>query len=284
MQKKSNSVTARGWIVVCEDEYANLPDEVRCAFLDPKHQRPTNQKQKIALWKDVERLIFSYANRLSSHYGVEYDDTIQEAYIFFEQLLTDYEPLYKRLMRESDLNEDAKKFSRIYTYDENGVGWAWKLYRIKPYIFSKIYTRIKNYVQKTWRHHQKSADLENRNDSSGDPGDLSGVLFDNAIYRNSLGGQVSSYLQVERKMLNDELEDALDDLIVDYRSTKKDVAELFFKNGLSEKQIYKILGKSQSTINSHIATIKRHLQTHPKVVSMVQEFDELGISAIEVLE
>lgn len=278
-KRRLSSIEKRGWIIVPASMHPDLPKEVSEAFFTSKYYIPKNERERVALWQKIERQVFCYCRHLSVQYSVEFDDLLQEGYIFYEKLLQRYEPLYYRDLRPSDLDEDPKKLSRMYTWDETGKGWAWKFYRIEPYLCVNVHRQLLNHAKKVNKKQNRMFGSENW---LSDDGEFTDSVMDSILYHLSdyggANGINQDFQKVERKLLMDLVRSALDDLIDQYKDTRKQIADLYFRRNMTEQEVYTEAGKSPSTVTAHISAIKKDLRAHPRIQTLFSDLKESEVS------
>lgn len=262
--------------VTCEP--ALVPVSVRNVILsDKKHQKPINDKELAELWDSSYPLIVKYSVRISEQYNSDIEELIQEAYLFYLKIIEEFSAASCCIYKHSDVCNPTCQFWNDCLYKYAAFGWD--IWEVKPVLYKKLYHKMRYYAQ---RHFTYNNRLFDSNVLKSDSDDVDSVV-ESISYQNSYQKNSPSDI-LERKSISERLHKALDDLIeTQFRSTKKEVAVLYFKQGFDEKDIYKVLNKSQSTINSHLSAIKYQIRNHPDIVEMVEEFKNLGISEAELV-
>lgn len=280
-RKVRSSILKRGWMIVKEEWHEFLPPEVARAFHSDIYRKPSTVRDKLDTWGRIEKQVFLYAKQSSDRYEVEFEDLLQEAYILYEKVLEKYQPLYYRKMRETDLSEDPVKFSRIYTYDENGQGWAWKLYRLEPYLCTNLNKQVLNHAQKLYRKDIKTYSSKRW---VGDDGESFETAFESLVYHwsDAMTTTDKGFSGIERKLLQEKVAELLTGLARNYNQLRREIADYYYNQDLSEEVIAELVEKPKSTVNSHLAAIRRDIRSHSGVQKILSEFEELGITRQDI--
>ena len=299
----------RGWNVVQLRDYDKLPEEVAKKVRE-KANKPKNEKETYELWLRFERLAHHYAIRLGTMYNYdEVDDIVQQAYLFFHDLVQTYKPLYTRKMLPSDYQQDPKKHRRIYTYKPDT---AWKIYEIEPYVSLKMYQRIRHYVQRI-------NVVQSRNEYFGDDSGSSESRtkdFETEIFhRSEVEGELEKFHEdydtenvgtkvsdVMRKHVVDDTEhiDSEHDRTLfetklrkilhkhitnklDKTSPKYFAGKLSLIYGFEDWETARLIGKSKSMIHSYVGSIKEDIRNTPDLIEIIDLFHRNGLTSFDLL-
>lgn len=254
-------------------KHSDYPSYIQQKINHPDYRKPQTREEMREFWKGIEKLIKQYAYRLSKQYYIDQEELIQQSYIFVTELLSKYQPAFPcDVVFSNQCNSTCKFWADCHKQEFFG----WQTYKLKPYLFSNIYQQMRYYSQKHFRHQKKLFDLDFSQEGSDYSDTSEAVLTSISDKRNMTG-------YVERKLLSETLVDVLDEVLESCKPTKKEVGVLFFKESVSEKKIHELLGKSQSTVNTHISAIKQQVIKHPKIVEFLDSLEEDDISISDLL-
>lgn len=240
-------------------------------FIDSdKFKKPESKEDIKKFWGGINRLIKQYAYRLVNRYKVDYEDLVQESFIFVVELLKKYKPAFHcDYIYQTPCNSKCPFWKSCKKQEFFG----WQIYELKPYLFYNIRLKMLDYCQKVQRKNKKYYDLDFISEENSSASDL---LISNLSEKKSMSGFV------ERKILSEYIDKVLDEILLNIKSTKKEVGILYFKKLFTEKQIHKILNKSQSTINTHISSLKKDIRSHPMILTLLRNFSEYGVTIDDI--
>lgn len=254
--------------------FDDYPSYIQSKLLHKDYYKPQTSEEIKKFWKGIEKLVKQYAYRLGNQYNVDQEELIQQAFIFTVELINKYQPAFHcDLIYSKNCNTGCKFWKSCNKQEIFG----WQVFKLKPYLFCNLYQQMRYYSQKSYTYSSRFFNLD-----FGSEGDDSDDTTESIILNSMSDKKIMSNF-VDRKLISNILEESLDDVIKSCKSTKREVGVLFFKKNVSEKKIHEVLGKSQSTINTHISAIKAQVLKHPKVINLLKDLEKDGIAISSIL-
>lgn len=220
---------------------------------------PYSQEEKYQYWLTIINLVKKYAYGFSQRYTMEVEDLFQEGYCFFEELLAKFQPIYRRPYQVGD-EENFKGIYHLIAYDLEDRRYVYKFYQLKPYLFNMLFQKLRWVSQRHWNSASKNSTGFTKTAEFAEEENIQKLNYSSDSQTSSFPGYKTSQESVEGNLLLKWIQSKVTEIALDCSGLKQTVTLLHFKYGLREKEIYTLLGKSQSVVNNNILAVRKQLR------------------------